>query len=189
MIIRHYAHELRTEARAQFFDVTDLVIGDARLSGVTDGLVTVYSQHTSCCVLIQEESEDVTYWGTQYILQDTLNALYSLVPPARHEGQYLHPGPVHIKNAAELRDERPEWGLNTDAHIISALLGRSESVPVMNGRPVLGEFGRVYFADLDSTRGRTRAVRIQVLGTSAGPASDGSASLEDGRDDALTSGR
>lgn len=164
MIIRHYAHELRTEARAQFFDVTDLVIEDARLSGVADGLVTVYSQHTSCCVLIQEESEDVTYWGTQYILQDTLNALYSLVPPARHEGQYLHPGPVHIENAAKLRDERPEWGLNTDGHIISALLGRSESVPVIDGRPVLGEFGRVYFADLDTTRGRTRTVRIHVLG-------------------------
>lgn len=173
MIIWHDAHELRTEARAQFFDVTDLVIEDVGLSGVTDGLVTVYSQHTSCCVLIQEESEDVTYWGTQYILQDTLNVLYSLVPPARHEGQYLHPGPVHIKNASELRDERPEWGLNTDGHIISSLLGRSESVPVMGGRPVLGEFGRVYFADLDATRERTRAVRIHVLGTSAGPASDG----------------
>ena len=173
MIIRHYAHELATEARAQFFDVTGLIIDDVGLSGVTEGLVTVYSQHTSCCVLIQEESEDVTYWGTQYILQDTLNVLYSVVPPARHEGQYLHPGPVHIKNAAELRGERPEWGLNTDGHIISSLLGRSESVPVMDGRPVLGEFGRVYFADLDATRERTRAVRVHVLGTYAGSAVGG----------------
>jgi hypothetical protein len=29
---------------------------------------------------------------------------------------------------------------------------------------VLGEFGRVYFADLDTTRERTRTVRIHVLG-------------------------
>ena len=94
------------------------------------GLAVAYSQHTSCCVLLQEESEDATYYGTQYILQDTLNVLAKIAPPTRHENQYLHPGPIHIRNAAELRDELPEWGLNTDGHIIASILGRSETVPV-----------------------------------------------------------
>ena len=123
-----------------------------------------YTQHTSCCVVIQEESEDVTYYGTQLILQDTLNVFAKIVPPTRHEGQYLHPGPIHIKNAADLRGEHPSWGLNTDGHIISSVLGRSQTVPVHDGRAVLGEFGRVYFGDLDSVRERDRTVFLTLMG-------------------------
>jgi secondary thiamine-phosphate synthase enzyme len=164
MINRHFVYELATEARPMFIDITKPICSFVAESGLRDGLLTTYSEHTSCGVLIQEESEDVTYLGTQYVLQDTLNALQKIVPPVRHEGQYLHPGPIHITNAAELRGERPEWGLNTDAHIITSLLGRSVVVPVIDGAVVLGEFGRIYFADLDATRGRQRAVRAHVLG-------------------------
>ncbi len=153
-----------TPARQEFFDVTPQLEDFVAESGITDGLVIAYSAHTSCCVLLQEESEDVTYYGTQLILQDTLNVLAKIAPPTRHEGQYLHPGPVHIRNAAELRDELPSWGLNTDGHIISSILGRSETIPVASARPVLGEFGRVYFGDLDSVRERTRTVHFQIIG-------------------------
>jgi secondary thiamine-phosphate synthase enzyme len=164
VINRHYTFTLDSEARQQFFDVTDTVTELVRKSGLSDGIAVVYSQHTSCGVLIQEESEDTTYWGTQLLLQDTLNALAKIAPPTRHEGQYLHPGPIHITNAAKLRDERPEWGLNTDGHIISSLFGRSETIPVVGRALTLGEFGRIYFADLDSIRGRERIVRIHALG-------------------------
>lgn len=155
---------IATPARQEFFDITDHVTALVEESGITTGLAVAYTQHTSCCVLIQEESEDVTYYGTQLILQDTLNAFAKIAPPARNEGQYLHPGPIHIKNAAELRGELPSWGLNTDGHIISSILGRSETIPVQDGRAMLGEFGRVYFGDLDSVRGRDRVVFLTVIG-------------------------
>ena len=155
---------LTTPARQEFFDVTDRVEALVAESGVTGGVVIAYTQHTSCCVILQEESEDVTYYGTQLILQDTLNVLAKVAPPTRNEGQYLHPGPIHIKNAADLRGEHPSWGLNTDGHIISSILGRSEALPVNDGRAVLGEFGRVYFGDLDAVRERDRTVFLTVMG-------------------------
>lgn len=155
---------LETPARQEFFDVTARVQAFVQESDVTDGLVVVYSPHTSCCVLLQEESEDTTYYGTQLLLQDTLNVFAKIAPPTRHEGQYLHPGPIHIRNAADLRNELPEWGLNTDGHIISSILGRSESIPLVDSELVLGEFGRIYFGDLDSVRSRTRNVHVQILG-------------------------
>jgi len=164
MPAHHGSCEIETPARQEFFDVTTQFEEFVAGTGVRDGLAVAYSAHTSCCVVLQEESEDVTYYGTQLLLQDTLNVLAKIAPPTRHEGQYLHPGPVHIRNAAELRDELPEWGLNTDGHIISSLLGRSETVPLVDGALVLGEFGRVYFGDLDSVRARTRTVHFQVLG-------------------------
>jgi secondary thiamine-phosphate synthase enzyme len=155
---------IATPARQEFFDVTEEIESLVAGSGVTAGIAIAYTQHTSCCLVIQEESEDVTYYGTQLILQDTLNVFAKIVPPTRHEGQYLHPGPIHIKNAAELRGEHPSWGLNTDGHIISSVLGRSQTVPVHDGKAVLGEFGRVYFGDLDSVRERDRTVLLTVMG-------------------------
>ncbi|MFG1954702.1 YjbQ family protein [Micromonospora sp. NPDC048830] len=155
---------IETPARQEFYDVTAQLEEFVAGTGVRDGLAIAYSAHTSCCVLLQEESEDVTYYGTQLLLQDTLNVLAKIAPPTRHEGQYLHPGPIHIRNAAKLRDELPEWGLNTDGHIISSILGRSESIPLVDGTLLLGEFGRVYFGDLDAVRARTRTVHFQVLG-------------------------
>lgn len=164
MSAHHGRFEIETPARPEFFDVTTQFEEFVAGTGVRDGLALAYSAHTSCCVVLQEESEDVTYYGTQLLLQDTLNVFAKIAPPARHEGQYLHPGPIHIRNAGELRDELPEWGLNTDGHIISSILGRSETVPLVDGALVLGEFGRVYFGDLDSVRARTRTVHFQVLG-------------------------
>jgi secondary thiamine-phosphate synthase enzyme len=164
MTVHSTAFTIDTPARQEFFDVTERLQDFIRDAGVRQGIVLAYTAHTSCCVILQEESEDVTYYGTQLILQDTLNVFATIAPPVRHENQYLHPGPIHIKNAAELRDELPEWGLNTDGHIISSILGRSETIPVVDGSVVLGEFGRVYFGDLDSVRARTRTVYFQVLG-------------------------
>jgi secondary thiamine-phosphate synthase enzyme len=155
---------LDTPARQEFFDVTPQLLDFIESSGFRDGVALAYSQHTSCCVLLQEESEDTTYFGTQLLLQDTLNVLAKIAPPTRNEGQYLHPGPIHIRNAAELRGELPQWGLNTDGHILSSILGRSEVVPVADGEALLGEFGRVYFGDLDSVRERTRTVHFQLIG-------------------------
>jgi secondary thiamine-phosphate synthase enzyme len=164
MSVQTHSFTVSTPARQEFFDITDQVIRFVADSGVTEGIVQAFTPHTSCCVLIQEESEDITYYGTQLLLQDTLNIFAKIVPPARHEGQYLHPGPIHIKNAAELRGEHPSWGLNTDGHIISSIVGRSESIPLVDGSPVLGEFGRVYFGDLDAVRARERTVLITVVG-------------------------
>ena len=61
-------------------------------------------------------------------------------------------------------DERPEWCLNTDGHIRSVIMGRSVTIPIIDGEIQLGEFGLVYFADWDQVRSRTRTVITQVMG-------------------------
>jgi len=51
---------------------------------------------------------------------------------------------------------------NAAAHLRSLLLGQSVLVPVVEGRPVLGQFQSVMFAEFDGPR--KRALHIQVLG-------------------------
>ena len=86
-----------------------------------------------------------------------------VLPTCRTEGQYQHPGPLHIADAAK-RNELPAWSLNTDAHLRSIVMGRSESIPIIDGKLELGEFGRIYFADFDQVRARERTVRFQIVG-------------------------
>lgn len=154
---------VQSDRRPTFHDVTDEVVQVLRRSGISNGIVVVYSQHTTCSVLIQEASDDVNYWGTELLMQDLVNVMEKAIPTCRTEGQYLHPGPAHIKAAAG-RDELPSWSLNTDAHLRSVIMGRSQTIPVVNGELVLGDFGRIYFADFDQVRARERIVRVHVLG-------------------------
>jgi len=146
-----------------FEDVTAQALAAVAASGVTSGILNVYSQHTTCSVLIQEEAMDQTLDGVEYLLQDMVNYLERIAPTCRHEGQYLHPGPRHLAYA-EAHGEEGWWSLNTDAHLRSVLLGRSETIPVVDGRPELGEFGRIYFADFDGVRQRDRTVHFMVVG-------------------------
>lgn len=164
MSVYHEMFPVETDFRVSFDDITEKVQEIVQKSEIKDGLVNVFSQHTSCSVFIQEDSEDVTYWRTPLILQDMVNVLEKIIPTCEYEGQYLHPGPIHTKNAMELRDEKSEWLLNTDGHLRSVLVGRSETIPLVDGEMTLGEFGRIYFSDMDQTRSRERYVRVQIIG-------------------------
>lgn len=156
--------EIYSDRRPTFDDVTERVQEIVEKSGIINGLVTVYSQHTTCSVLIQEQSDDVNYWGTQFILQDMVDGLSKIFPKCETEGQYLHPGPMHIEIAGRERQEEAFWSLNTDAHLRSVMLGRSVEIPVIDGKLQLGEFGRIYFADFDQVRARKRIVRVSIIG-------------------------
>jgi len=164
MTVFHDNFQILTDRRVTFHDITDEVKKRIKSSNMKDGIIIVYSQHTTCSVLIQEQSDDVNYWGEQLILQDMVDIFENIIPSCRTEGQYLHPGPLHIEIAKRERNEESFWSLNTDAHLRSVLLGRSVTIPLASGEMQLGEFGRIYFADFDQVRARERTVRVTVVG-------------------------
>ncbi len=164
MATHHEFFEIDTDHRPSFHDVTNLVKESVSRSGVKDGIAVVYSQHTTCSVIIQEDSRDTTYNGTKFIFQDLLDVLDVLIPQCQKEGQYLHPGPKCVEHSVNVVGEEPAQTLNTDGHLRSSLIGRSESIPIVEGALLLGEHGNIYFADFDGTRPRKRIVRVQVVG-------------------------
>ena len=155
--------KIQSTARPTFEDVTDQVKEVLLASKIKDGILVVFSQHTTCSVIIQEASDDTNYYGTDLLMQDLANVFEKIIPTCLTEGQYLHPGPEHIVAAAG-RDELPSWSLNTDAHLRSVILGRSVTIPVAESEMILGEFGRIYFADFDQVRARERFVRVHIIG-------------------------
>jgi secondary thiamine-phosphate synthase enzyme len=166
MAVHQASIDIQSEARVTFHDLTDEVGSLLEASGITAGLAVVSSPHTTCSVIIQEQSHDTTYLGVEYLMQDLTDVLRRVVPDCTAEGQYLHPGPEHILGAIRDRAEEAWWSLNVDAHLRSVILGRSQTVPVVGGALALGEFGRIYFADFDQMRARARQVLVTFMGES-----------------------
>lgn len=152
------------ETRPTFENITPQVREIVKQSGIQNGTVLVYSPHTTCSVQIQEYSDGQTYYGVELIMQDLVNALAKIIPTCTNEGQYLHPCFEHIDQAAKLRDEKPHWSLNTDAHLRSVIMGRSVTIPIIDGEMQLGEFGMIWFGDWDQVRARLRNAIVQVQG-------------------------
>ena len=101
--------------------------------------------------------------GLQTMQQDFVDIFDAIVPVCKREGMYLHPQKKALAFALE-HGEDARGCHNTDAHLRSALIGRSESITVIGGSPDLGDFGRIYFVDFDQTRARKRTVQVTVLG-------------------------
>ena len=150
--------------RPSFQNLTEEIKETVASSGIINGIVVVFSPHTTCSVIIQEDSRDHTLNGTLFLFQDLLDIFDTVIPKCEKEGQYLHPGPKCVDHSVNVIGETEAETLNTDAHLRSALMGRSESIPLIDGSLLLGQHGNIYFADFDGTRPRTRTVHVQVVG-------------------------
>jgi secondary thiamine-phosphate synthase enzyme len=140
---------LETHEPIQFLDITDQVADFVRSAGVREGIVTIFSRHTTAAVRIQEHEP---------LLLEDLRAFLQRNAPA--QAHYQH-NDFRIRTIHMHEDESP----NGHAHCLQLMLGTSESVPVMDGELQLGTWQRVFAIELDGPRPR-REFLVQVLGTS-----------------------
>ena len=150
-----------------FHNVTAAVKETVKNSGIKDGIVVVYSHHTTCSVITQECAFDMSMTGRETLQQDLVDVFEKICPSYTREGLYLHPGPKALKFAEE-HGEDARGCHNTEAHLISSIIGRNVTAVIDDGEIDLGEFGFIYFIDWDKTRGRTRTVQIMVIGEQYG---------------------
>ncbi|NLB81935.1 MAG: YjbQ family protein [Clostridiaceae bacterium] len=146
-----------------FHNVTEEAKKAVKESNVQNGIMVVYSRHTTCSVTTQECAFDMSMTGLETLQQDLVDVFERIVPECRREGMYLHPGPKALKFAEE-HDEDARGCHNTDAHLRSSILGRSESIVISDGEMDLGDFGFIYFIDFDTTRARERTVNLMIIG-------------------------
>ena len=133
----------------QFVDITDEVAESIRLAGISDGIVTIVSRHTTAAVRIQE--------AEPLLLEDLLGFLHRLAPSNVH---YQH-NDFRIRTHHMHDDESP----NGHSHCLQFLLGTSETVPIMDGDLQLGQWQRIFLVELDGPRPK-REVLVQIVGVS-----------------------
>ena len=132
---------VQTSGRLELVDVTARVMDLVRASGVGEGMVTIWSMHTTCAVMINEYQ--------RALLADITRVLEELVS---RDGAWLHNDPAHSDCDRS----------NADSHLRAMLLGHSLTLQVSGGEVVLGQWQRILLAELDGPRSRT--IRVQVSG-------------------------
>lgn len=161
-----YRESFKLESRhhaVSFHDITEQVKEIAARSNLKNGIVVVYSHHTTCSVITQECAFDMSMTGLETLQQDLVNCFEEWILTCRYEGQYLHPGQKALDFAEEHGEDN--FGChNTDAHLRSSIIGRNVTIVTVDGEMDLGEFGRIHFIDWDQTRGRTRTVQVMIIG-------------------------
>jgi len=116
---------LKTAAREQILVVTRDVSYALRALTDGDGICTIFTPHTTTAVSINENADpDVP--------ADLVRALRAMIPDVRFE---------HGEG-------------NSDAHLLSMLIGSSVSVPFRKGKMLLGRWQGIYFIELDGPRER-----------------------------------
>lgn len=108
-----------------------------RQSGVEQGLLTLFVQHTSCSLCIQENADPD-------VRRDLEEYFRRLVPPSDS------PSMSWVTHTTEGTDDMP-------SHIRAALTAVSLSIPVAGGRPALGTWQGIYLFE-HRDRGHSRQV-------------------------------
>ena len=129
-----YRIDIKTKYRDEFVEITGKVAEIVKLSGVKDGICTVFVPHTTAGVTINENADPD-------VVRDLLYELDKLVP---HEDGYHH-----VEG-------------NSAAHLKTAMVGSSEQIILKDGKLVLGTGQGIYFTEFDGPR--SRKIFVNILG-------------------------
>jgi secondary thiamine-phosphate synthase enzyme len=134
---------VQTEERVELTDITDRIVALVRASGIREGIVSLWSMHTTFAIFINE-SQKALHVDIKRLLETMVE----------RDADWMHNDPAHSDCDR----------LNADAHLRAMLLGHSLTVQVSGGELVLGQWQRVLVAELDGPRSRT--LRVQMMGAS-----------------------
>ncbi|MCG8635482.1 MAG: secondary thiamine-phosphate synthase enzyme YjbQ [Desulfobacterales bacterium] len=124
---------VKTGSRTQMIDITAKVREVVAASGVKEGLVHVFSMHTTGAVTINENADPA-------VESDILSCINKVIP--------FDDGFRHMEG-------------NSAAHIKVSLFGPSEIIPLEKGKMVLGTWQGIFFCEFDGPR--TRRVNVKIL--------------------------
>jgi secondary thiamine-phosphate synthase enzyme len=141
LTVRGETLTIQSEARVELSDITDRVVEVAVQAGVREGIVSLWSMHTTCSVFINE--------AQTALHADIKRVLESMVA---RDAEWLHNDPEHSDCDR----------FNADSHLRAMLLGHSLTLQITGGEVVLGSWQRILMAELDGPRART--LRVQVMG-------------------------
>ena len=135
---------LKFKTDKMFTDITDDV--QAMVPKNFQGLVNVYSTHTTCCVF-QTENELLHLVDVRFFLDKLVP--YGKQPEGEHKNvKYLHD---LISLRADVPEDEP---INGHSHIRSLFFNSSENVPIQDSKLLLGKWKRIFFVELDPMRKR-----------------------------------
>lgn len=115
------------------YDITSIVQDYSKQSKVQDGIIVLFTTHTSAAITINENADPD-------VKSDVMKTLDQKFPKERYH--------EHMEG-------------NSDAHVKSSLVGPSLSLIVQDGKMILGTWQGIYFMEFDGPR--TRNVYVKIM--------------------------
>lgn len=128
-----YEIQLQTKKRDEMLDITAQVEEIVVRENVQDGLVVVFSSHTTAGITINENADPD-------VQKDILRRLDQIYP-------WDDAGDRHLEG-------------NSASHLKASTVGASQTVIIQNGELLLGRWQGIYFCEFDGPRKRTCYVKI-----------------------------
>jgi secondary thiamine-phosphate synthase enzyme len=132
---------ISTDQRVEIVDLTNRIMEFARTFNIKEGLVSLWSMHTTC-TLFSNEFQNA-------LLSDIKRFLETMVA---RDAEYMHNDPLHSDCDR----------MNADSHLRAMLFGHNLTLQISGGELVLGQWQRVLMAELDGPR--ARSLRVQIFG-------------------------
>ena len=138
--MRQLTHQISIQAKGRrIYDITPQVLDWANKSGMHTGMLTLYIQHTSASLMINENYDPE-------VLIDMERFFERLVPDG--DPLFIH--------TAEGPDDMP-------AHVRTALTQTSLSIPVLDGKVALGTWQGIFLYE-HRLASHTRKVLLHLIG-------------------------
>ena len=134
---------VETDSRVELVDLTNRIMEFVRRFAISEGLVSIWSMHTTCTLFINEFQAA--------LLSDIKRFLEQMVA---RDAEYMHNDPQHSDCDR----------MNADSHLRAMLLGHNLTLQISGGEVVLGQWQRILMAELDGPR--ARSLRVQIFGVS-----------------------
>jgi len=133
---------VNSKKSTELIRITDKVRRTVQMTGLKNGIVNVFTLHTTTGITINEDDTKLE--------DDIARFMVKLVP---EDDSYAH-------HRFFRKDGR--MAVNAYSHIRASLLGANVTMPLQDGSLVLGSRQNIYLVDLDGPQ--TRVLIVQVVG-------------------------
>ncbi|WP_456472389.1 secondary thiamine-phosphate synthase enzyme YjbQ [Methanocaldococcus sp.] len=127
-----FKYEVESNERECLIDITKYLYDAIKKAKVKNGIAIIYCPHTTAAITINENADPS-------VREDIIKFLSYLIPK---DFNYKH-----LEG-------------NSDAHIKSSLVGCSEVIIIEDGKPILGTWQSLFFAEFDGPRRRKVYIKI-----------------------------
>ncbi|KUJ96388.1 MAG: Uncharacterized protein XD41_0624 [Desulfonauticus sp. 38_4375] len=124
--------EVKTSTREELKDITSQVQSLVKQEQLQEGVLLLYSPHTTCGITINEGADPA-------VARDIIQSLKKLIP--------LHWDYAHLEG-------------NSDAHLKTSLIGPSQLIILEQGQIKLGTWQRIFLAEFDGPRNRKVWIKL-----------------------------
>lgn len=128
-----FQHQHQFSKRMEMVDITKFIQQDLKESNITEGIIVVYTPHTTAGITINENADPD-------VVRDMINGFERAFPTYHQD--YRH------------------FEGNSHAHMKATIFNPSQTLIVSQGKIILGIWQSVYLCEFDGPRNRTYFVKI-----------------------------